>query len=109
MPDNSAADEKRAIAWRRYRKAMIRLAVVTLILLALGIGVDWALEGPPPIHFVIAISLGIFAMIMLTAALMGLVFISAAGGYDEETIDPTGEKDAARGDRTRPESRPWSE
>ncbi|MDE2340952.1 MAG: hypothetical protein KGL21_07805 [Alphaproteobacteria bacterium] len=98
----------RAQAWRRYRKAMTRLAVIMPLLLALGIAIDWKLEGPPPIHFIIAISLGIFAMVMLTAALMGLSFISAASGYDDETIDPTGEKDAARWDRTNSQSRPWS-
>ena len=109
MLEDQLRERRRSKAWRRYCRAMIWLAVSTIGLLIAGIALDWRIEGPPPVHFVIAISLGLFAMIMLTAALMGLVFISSAGGYDDDIQDPRGDIDAATGNRTRPESRPWSD
>ncbi len=36
------------------------------------------------LHFVIALGLGIGVSLMLAGALMGLVFVSAASGHDEE-------------------------
>ncbi len=78
------------IIWARFRRLMTRMALVTAGGLMIGFVILWWLGGPIPIHFIIAISLGIFAMVMLTGALMGLSFVSARTGYDEEAIDPTG-------------------
>ena len=40
------------------------------------------------IHFFIATAGAIFGAIMLTAALMGLVFLSSGSGHDEAIDDP---------------------
>jgi uncharacterized membrane protein len=78
------------IIWARFRRLMLRMAIGTVLALALAFYVLWRTGGPMPIHFVIAISLGIFCMVMLTGALMGLSFVSSSTGHDDDVIDPTG-------------------
>jgi len=78
--------------WARFRRFMLRLAIGTFLIIVLIVGAMWRLSGPMPIHFVIAISLGMFAMVMLTAVLMGLVFVSSSTEHDDDVIDPTGEQ-----------------
>lgn len=77
------------IIWARFRRLMKWFAFGTAAAIITTFIVIWLLTGPMPIHFVIAVSLGLFAMVMLTAALMGLVFVSSATGHDEEVIDLT--------------------
>lgn len=72
-----------AAHWLRFRTLMIRMALLTALAILITFGVLRWQTGPLPLHFVIAVSLGMFAMVMLTVALMGLVFISATGGHDE--------------------------
>lgn len=79
------------LIWSRYKNVMKWLGIGTASALGLTFFVLWKTLGPLPIHFVIAISLGMFAMVMLTAALMGLVFVSSATEHDDSVIDPTGE------------------
>lgn len=80
------------LIWARYRRMMKRLAVGTALFIIIVFAVLWKLGGPLPIHFVIAITLGVFTMVMLTVALMGLVFVSSSTDHDEDVIDPTGEQ-----------------
>ena len=58
------------------------LAVVVLALLVL-----YSQAGTVSIHFYIAAALGIGFSVLLTAALMGLVFLSSGTGHDEAVSD----------------------
>ena len=78
-------------AWRRYRRLMVWMAsagaitaIVTLTLLR------WR-HPDASIHLFIAAAAGVFLSVMLGAALMGLVFLSAGTGHDDAIDDPTSE------------------
>ena len=62
---------------------MALMGVVTVLTLAAVF--IWFATGDEPvsIHFYIATTLGIGAMMLLTGALMGLVFLSHGTGHDE--------------------------
>ena len=62
---------------------LFTLGVVAVVLIAF-----WWLSGGIPIHFFIATALGIGLMMLLTSALMGLVFLSSGTGHDESIADP---------------------
>ncbi len=74
--------------WRQFRRTMawmagfaaVSIAVALLVLQAQGVVLRF--------HLVIAIALAIGVSILLAGGLMGLVFASDRGGYDETTIDP---------------------
>ena len=72
-----------AFAWKRWRRMMALMSVVTLLMLAAVF--TWFATGDEPvsIHFYIATALGIGVMMMLTGALMGLVFLSNGTGHDD--------------------------
>lgn len=72
-----------AYAWKRWRRMMALMSVVTLLTLAAVFA--WFATGDDPvsIHFYIATALGIGAMMLLTGALMGLVFLSNGTGHDD--------------------------
>lgn len=85
MPGKSPLDDSTnaAFAWRRWRRMMAVMAGVTLLTLAAVF--IWFATGDEPvsIHFYIATALGIGAMMLLTGALMGLVFLSNGTGHDD--------------------------
>jgi hypothetical protein len=68
---------------------------VTVTVLALG--TFWWNNGMVSIHFFIATAGAIIGAMMLTAALMGLVFLSSGSGHDEAIEDPF-EDEADRND-----------
>ncbi len=72
-----------AFAWKRWRRMMALMAGVTLLTLAVVF--TWFASGDEPvsIHFYIATALGIGVMMLLTGALMGLVFLSHGTGHDD--------------------------
>jgi len=80
------------LIWARYRRMMKRLALGTLLFVIIVFAVLWKMGGPLPIHFVVAITLGVSAMVLLTVALMGLVFVSSNTEHDDAVVDPTGEQ-----------------
>jgi hypothetical protein len=88
-PRRSPLDEPKtaAHAWARYKRLMRWMAVLTLAVLAAALAVLYALGALVSIHVVIASILGIGLMTMLTAALMGLVFLSSGTGHDESIDD----------------------
>jgi hypothetical protein len=88
-PRSSPLDEPKtaAHAWARYKRLMRWMALLTLAVVAVALGVLYALGALVSIHFVIASILGIGLMTMLTAALMGLVFLSSGTGHDESIDD----------------------
>jgi len=87
QPDNSAH------AWAHYRRLMLWMAIFTLVVLAISLGVLYEMGALVSIHFVIATVLGIGFAMMLMAALMGLVFLSSGTGHDESIADPLNEND----------------
>jgi hypothetical protein len=76
-----------ADAKRRYKRLMVTMLAITVALI--GVSFAWlaATGTPMRLHFLLAVSLGIFFSLMLGAALMGLVFFSNASGADDEAAD----------------------
>ncbi|MBL8656416.1 MAG: hypothetical protein JNJ92_03540 [Altererythrobacter sp.] len=79
--------EAAAFAWARWRRMMALMSAITLATLAAVFA--WFATGDEPvsIHFYIATALGIGVMMLLTGALMGLVFMSSGTGHDEAVGD----------------------
>ncbi|TCD06680.1 hypothetical protein EYB45_03005 [Erythrobacteraceae bacterium CFH 75059] len=78
-------------AWARYRRILKWLGALALaVVLAAWLFTYWAGE-PVSVHFYIALALGLGLTVMLTGALMGLVFLSSGTGHDEAIEDHTGE------------------
>lgn len=78
-------------AWARYFRLMRWMGLFTACVVAVCALYLYAAVGDVPIHFYIATVLGIGFMMMLTAALMGLVFLSSGTGHDE-AVDNTLDK-----------------
>jgi hypothetical protein len=91
MAKRSPLDDSRisAHAWARYKRLMKGMAALTLGVVALTLALFFWFGGDVSIHFFIATALGIGVMMMLTAALMGLVFLSSGTGHDESVSDLT--------------------
>ena len=81
-----------AHAWARYKRLMKWMAGLTLVIVMTALGLFYWYNGLVSIHFFIATALGIGVAIMLTAALMGLVFLSSGTGHDESVSDLEGDQ-----------------
>ncbi len=89
IPPSRLDDPRYAdFAWDRYRKLMTWMASGAFVAVLFGLGTLWLILGEIPIHMMIATSLGIFFSVLLGAALMGLVFLSAGSGHDDSIVDP---------------------
>lgn len=84
LDDPAKAD----FAWARYFRLMRWMGLFTACVVAACTLYLYVAVGNVPIHFYIATMLGIGLMMMLTAALMGLVFLSSGTGHDE-AVDNT--------------------
>jgi len=82
-----------AHAWARYKRIMRAMGWVTLVVVALTLAYLFHENGFVSINLFIAAALGIGGMMMLTAALMGLVFLSSGTGHDHAVIDPLADGD----------------
>ena len=71
----------------RYRRVLRGMAIFTVAVIAVALGVLYAMGALVSIHFVIATVLGLGFTMMLMAALMGLVFLSSGTGHDESVSD----------------------
>ncbi len=80
--------EYAAFAWKRYRRLMAWMAAFTLTVTIIVLSLFWMKYGMISIHLYIAVAGAIMAAMMLTAALMGLVFLSSGTGHDEAIEDP---------------------
>lgn len=71
-----------AFAWGRYRRILrwMTLAALVTALACLGL-LEWS-SGPLPWLFAVMAFVGVFATVMMAAALMGLVFLSNGTGHD---------------------------
>jgi hypothetical protein len=94
-PPRSPLDEPRnsAHAWRRYRRLLAGMGVLTLVVIVVALCVLYALGALVTIHVAIAAILGIGFTMMLMAALMGLVFLSSGTGHDEAIDDRLNDQD----------------
>ncbi|MCV0383231.1 MAG: hypothetical protein K5799_07190 [Erythrobacter sp.] len=79
--------ETAAFAWSRYKRLMRIMALVSLSVAVLSVGGLYYWGGPESVHFYIAVALGIGITMMLTSALMGLVFLSSGTGHDDSFDD----------------------
>lgn len=80
--------ENATFAWNRYVRVMKGMGLVTLATVAVVLFVLYRMVGFVSIHFYIATALGVGLMMLLAAALMGLVFLSSGTGHDEAIEDP---------------------
>ena len=67
---------------------MAWMAAFTLTVTIIVLSLFWMKYGMISIHLYIAVAGAIMAAMMLTAALMGLVFLSSGTGHDEAIEDP---------------------
>ena len=77
-----------AHAWARYRRLMRWMMLVTITMVVGAVVVLYRKNGLVSIHFYIATALGIGFAMLLTSALMGLVFLSSGTGHDDAIVDP---------------------
>ena len=72
-----------AFAWARWRRMMVFMTAITVVTVAAALAWFAGSGEPVSIHFYIAVGLGIGTMMLLTGALMGLVFLSNGTGHDD--------------------------
>lgn len=77
-----------SIAWSRYWRLMRWMSLLTLLCVAIALAILYYLHGLVSIHMYIAAAGGVAFALMLTSALMGLVFLSSGTGHDESIDDP---------------------
>lgn len=77
-----------AFAWARFRRLMWLMLSLTITMVIGACVVLYRENGFVSIHFYIATALGIGFMMLLTSALMGLVFLSHGTGHDNAIVDP---------------------
>ncbi len=95
-PETSLDDPRyAAFAWGRFKRILWWMAGVASLASAVAVGMmRWSL-GWMGIHVALATVLGTFGTIMMTAALMGLMFLSSGSGHDEQVRDPLDREAAA--------------
>lgn len=83
-----------AFAWARYRRIMRFMLLLTVGVVAIALALLYK-QGSEEvsIHYYIAAALGIGFTMLLTSALMGLVFLSSGTGHDEAIEDPLADRD----------------
>ncbi|MBA3054396.1 MAG: hypothetical protein FP826_05580 [Sphingomonadales bacterium] len=86
--------ENAAFAWARYKRIMRAMGWVTLAVVFATLAFLFWQNGFVSINFFVATALGVGGMMLLTAALMGLVFLSSGTGHDAAVVDPFADEDA---------------
>ena len=81
--------EQAAYAWARFRRLMRFLLLLTVGIVAIAMALLYKQGSAASVHYYIAIALGIGFTMLLTGALMGLMFLSSGTGHDESVEDPT--------------------
>ena len=72
-----------AHAWARFRRLMRLMLLATVGTVAIAMALIYKQAGMVSIHFFIAAALGIGFTMLLSSALMGLMFLSSGTGHDE--------------------------
>jgi hypothetical protein len=88
QPSRLDDPEYAKFAWQRYWRLMRWMGGFTIVLSAAVLGTFYYKYGMVSIHFYIATAGAIVVAILLTAALMGLVFLSSGSGHDGAIEDP---------------------
>jgi len=86
-PSNLDDPDVAAFAWARYWRLMRLMAIVTVVAIILGLVWLYWQSGFVSIHLYIAAAMGIGVTMLLTAGLMGLVFLSNGTGHDDAIDD----------------------
>ncbi len=74
----------RAFAWARYRRILAWMGLAAAIMTGIAVALLDYWYGPLSFVSILGAIGGFGGTIMLTAALMGLVFMSSGTGYDED-------------------------
>ena len=85
--------ETAAYAWARYRRLLRFMFLVTVGVVLLAMAVLYRAVGFVSPHVFIAAALGISVTMLLTSALMGLVFLSSGTGHDHAIENPLEDED----------------
>lgn len=98
MIPRSPLDDPRnaAHAWRRFRRLMGWAAAAAVALAAVVVAGVYVWLGPVSINVFIATALGIVLVVLLTAALMGLMFLSSGTGHDQAIVNPLEDEDVLK-------------
>jgi len=90
LPGPSQLDDPlyAGIAWSRYWRLMRWMSGLTFLCVIAALGFLYYLHGLVSIHMYIAAAGGIGFALLLTSALMGLVFMSNGTGHDDCIDDP---------------------
>ncbi|WP_120716885.1 hypothetical protein [Tsuneonella amylolytica] len=90
MSSPSPLDDPRTaeFAFARFKRIMRIMGAITAVVVAAILLYLWIALPEVSIHFYIAVALGVGFSMMLTSALMGLVFLSNGTGHDDSVTDP---------------------
>lgn len=91
MAQRPALDDPRyaAFAWARYRRILGWMALVSLVAAVATVLLLWRTVAEFNFHVALASFLAVFLTMLLTAALMGLIFLSSGSGHDEQVDELT--------------------
>jgi hypothetical protein len=76
-----------SFAWRRFRHILWYMNLAAMGVGAGSVAIIWFASGGLPWIFGALTFFGIYATVLLAAALMGLMFLSNGTGHDEDVID----------------------
>lgn len=76
-----------SFAWARYRRLMRWMALAAGLATTIALVILYVRNPDASIHLFIAAAGGVFVTVLLGAALMGLVFLSAGTGHDDAIED----------------------
>ena len=82
-PDPLADPEYGPLAWRRFKRILRWMGVVSALVGAIAVAVLWRVNAGLPIHMAIATFIGVAGSVLMASALMGLIFLSSGSGHDE--------------------------
>lgn len=90
MVKRSNLDDPRhaAHAWRRYWRIMAWMALGSVAAAAAILTLLYLRNGAISLHFYIATAIGVILLALLSAGLMGLMFLSSGTGHDQSIDDP---------------------
>jgi uncharacterized membrane protein len=74
-------------AWKRFRRILWAMAAAAMAISLAVVAFLWWSSGPLPWVFIGLTIFGVWATIMMAAALMGLMFLSSGTGHDHQVED----------------------
>lgn len=81
-----------ASPWPLMRRLMLVMLGVAIAAVAVAFWYFRATGAPMELHFLVAVALGITLSLLLTGALMGLIFHSSRSGHDASIRDTEAER-----------------